>query len=159
VLITLQVSGDCNVTVSGNGARGNVVLESAVEASTNLDVTCSVSGGAPDCFDSGHADYAEWVAVGKPTCWCYTYHCDGDADGLKLGNKKDGYFQVENADMTMILNSWKLASGYDICADVTRSINGNKKDGYFRVENADMTVILNHWKNDGTLTGGCGGSL
>jgi hypothetical protein len=162
VLVEITVDADCNVTISGEADRGEVVNYEA-EAAVAIYTGCQVTLDGVECFDSGHAKYDEWVAVGKPECWCYTYQCNGDADGQVGGTAKDGYFQVENADMTILLGAWKKddpnLTGVDICADFNRSKDGTAKDGYFRVENADMTILLGNWKDDPNLTGGCGGSL
>ena len=162
-LCEITVDADCNLTIAEEDTfRGGIVLYNA-EGETGaslLGCNIEIVPAVVDCFDSGHADYGAWVTAGKPDCWCYEYQCEGDADGLQLGNPKDGYFYVENADLTLLLNSWKITSGVNVCADFTRSTDGNPKDGYFQVENADLTILLNHWKNDGTLVGGgsCGGT-
>ena len=71
-------ASDVNLTVAANPTRGNVVLESASPAATNLPVTVLL---AFDCYTG--PDYTEWVLVGKPASWCYPRQCHGDADGLE----------------------------------------------------------------------------
>ena len=149
---------DCNVSIAENSIRGGVVLVGGEASDPNL-TGCVVAAAPPDCFNSGHADYSEWQTVGEPDCWCYTYQCDGDVDGLELGDPKVGLFHVEYQDLTAVLGSWKQASGYDICADVSRSEDGDPKVGLFRVEYQDLTIVLNNWKKPtGELGGNCGGT-
>lgn len=50
-LCKVQVSADCNLTVAVNVSRGEVVMEGATQATTNLPQTAALSGGgccAPD---------------------------------------------------------------------------------------------------------------
>jgi hypothetical protein len=164
-LLELTIGGcdDVNVAIAENAIRGGIVLEDpSVDPDVVLNGTqVNLDSCYDGCFDQLHADFAEWQSVGEPDCWCYTYQCEGDADGLSTGTLKDGYFYVTNEDLTILLNAWKkdpLDPG-DICADFTRTIDGTLKDGYFRVENADLTVLLGHWKDDASLAGGCGGTM
>ena len=36
-----------------------------------------------DCFPSTHPDYATWISVGRPACWCYVRQCHGDTDNIQ----------------------------------------------------------------------------
>jgi hypothetical protein len=38
-----------------------------------------------DCFASTAIGYADWVAWGKPACWCFQRQCRGDINGIKSG--------------------------------------------------------------------------
>lgn len=88
VLIKLDLSGTgCNVTVSGNGTRGNVVDYDAAELVENEDLIYS-----PPCVMYGECftnlvplEYTNWTHHQKPPCWCFKRQCRGDIDGLKLG--------------------------------------------------------------------------
>jgi hypothetical protein len=113
-ILEFKVSGDCNVTISANTARGGVVLYSAVEASTNLDTSCSVMG--EDCLVVGQVIggvlitqdmFNLWVAKGKPCEWCYECHYRGDINGdciidstdlLGTGDGSDGWSYAWNTD-------------------------------------------------------------
>jgi hypothetical protein len=33
-----------------------------------------------ECFPSSHPDYANWVAAGRPDCWCCPAQCHGDSN-------------------------------------------------------------------------------
>jgi hypothetical protein len=160
--------GDTNVIIQENAKRGGIVMEDANgPSSTNLPVaSCTVTGG---CFDSDHPDFSAWEDVNTPDCWCYTYQCYGDADGLELGDIKAGYYYVEYQDLGILINSWKKnwgEAGFDICADFNRSKDGDIKAGYFRVEYLDLGILINNWKADGSAKGdvwkadpNCGGDL
>ncbi|MHC4498587.1 MAG: DUF7901 domain-containing protein, partial [Planctomycetota bacterium] len=39
----------------------------------------------PDCLSMTAPEYADWVALGKPDCWCYRWQCRGDIDGIQTG--------------------------------------------------------------------------
>jgi hypothetical protein len=86
-----------------------------------------------ECMDSGNAGYDEWLAEGKPNCWCYEFNCRGDADGIKVGDN-----WVNSADVTILraaLFQDPLPVG-GICAEFDRI-----KVGDNRVNAADVTVI------------------
>ncbi|MBN1795765.1 MAG: hypothetical protein JW804_03755 [Sedimentisphaerales bacterium] len=84
MLIRLQLSGgDCNVTVSGNAERGNVVNYDAKEAETVYGAPCFIE--QDECLvDDGGIEYDNWVFLGRPDCWCYPRQCRGDADGSPI---------------------------------------------------------------------------
>ena len=108
VLLKFNVSDtDCNVVIAGNGTRGNVVNYAAGEADV-VYTGCSV---APPCFPSGHPDYAEWVAVGYPDCWCNPRQCHGDAAGDVEGSDKLGWWYVGNNDLNELIPYWKVTEG------------------------------------------------
>ena len=160
VLLKFKVSGDCNVTITGNGARGNVVLENTEAASTNLPSACQVTIVPPDCFPIGHADYAKWVARGKPSCWCEVRQCKGDADGIKEGGSKTGYWYVGSGDLSILSAGWKIpeppkgsgilglsSSGVFLtCADFDHGKEGGSKTGYWYLGSADLSIMAGNWK-------------
>ncbi len=91
-IVDIGPGEDCNVTIAGNGARGNVVLENTDPAATNLPTICAVViPPEPECLKSSAPGYADWTGhpVGvawampwsNPDCWCYPRQCRGDADG------------------------------------------------------------------------------
>jgi hypothetical protein len=160
-LVSLKIggSGTVHVTISGNAARGNVVLETTAEADVNYTSGCDV---VFDCFPAG-PDYAGWVALGKPSCWCNAWgprQCYGDADGLKGGNSKTGYYYVGSSDLTVLAAGWKVpeppkGSGIKgrlsgivplVCADFAHDKGGNSKTGYYYLGSTDLTVLAAHWK-------------
>ncbi len=72
VLCTFIVSADCNVSVTADATRGNVVLEDTTEATFTGGVACW-----PE-----HEHF--W-----PECWDYTTQCHGDSDGSGSVNIAD----------------------------------------------------------------------
>lgn len=38
----------------------------------------------PECLSMGAYEYEDWVAWGRPRCWCYARQCRGDADGKPI---------------------------------------------------------------------------
>ena len=128
-LFKFTVSGATNVTIAANTTRGSCVLEDGSPANV-VAPGCSVGG---DCMATTNPAYADWVAEGKPDCWCYEFQCRGDADGITVGA-----FPVNSADVTAL----RAALFVDplpvdgICADFDHI-----KVGSFRVNSADVTVI------------------
>jgi hypothetical protein len=85
LLIRLQLSGgDCNVTVSGNAERGNVVNYDADEAETVYGGSCFIE--QDQCLiDDASTEYDNWEYWDYPPCWCFARQCRGDNTGTKLG--------------------------------------------------------------------------
>ncbi|MCD4831158.1 MAG: hypothetical protein K8R02_05035 [Anaerohalosphaeraceae bacterium] len=168
-------SNDVNIAVTEEDTyRGGIVLEDVSVPATNLTANLAISCGSGPCFDSGHPDYAAWLSAGSPDCWCYTYQCRGDADGVVEGDVKNGYHHVGAADLFILQGSWLVKEAPDgpgiasiaggICADFGRDLEGDVKNGYHHVGAADLFILQTNWlvKNppDGPgLTGGCGGTL
>lgn len=170
VLCTLVCSDNCLMSVTGNAIRGNVVLETAAEAALGLTQATDIAiGGLDECFPSDAAyagQYADWVAYGKPDCWCgkdtgvtsiaeenLGYQCDGDAAGDTQNPLLK--WRVSLSDLTMIINNWKQKiDTADPCADVAHdSQNPLLK---WRVSLSDLTVVINNWKKkDSQLPGDC----
>jgi hypothetical protein len=167
MLVKFRVSGDCNVAIAANAARGGVVLENPdIAADANFG-GCQVVAEV-ECFDSGHADYAEWVTVGRPTSWCYKYQCLGNASGEEQGDPKTGYYRVGNPDLNILLDGWQKEYLGDpeaqpwIAANISRELQGDPKTGYYRVGNADLNIMLEYWQvkvEDLPAEPDCGGDL
>lgn len=157
-LLSITVSAvPCTLTISGNGARGNVVLEDTAAADTNLPVVCELED-EPECYE-GRPDYAEWAAAGKPTCWCYPRQCHGDADGLKQGSAIAGYAYVSTNDLGVLVAGWNIkdppkgsgilnimvGSVQAACADFDHLRQGSAIAGYARVSTNDLGRLIQYW--------------
>jgi len=171
LLCKVTVTENCELCIAGNTTRGSVVLEDANEAATNLPVCISVT---LDCFPSDHPDYDEWVAVGKPDCWCYPRQCHGDADGGKEGSPKAGYWYVGAPDLSIFVTAYlvkeppkgpgiaSIPNG--ICCDFAHDQEGSPKAGYWRVGATDLSRFVAYYlvkeppKGPG-VPGDCGGTL
>jgi hypothetical protein len=75
---------------------------------TTADPVGAASGDSPEARSS--TTYANWLAAGKPTCWCYQGQCRGNADGLTAGNSKTGYYHVGAGDLNIIMGAWDLTT-------------------------------------------------
>jgi hypothetical protein len=151
--------GTSEICVTGNAIRGNVVLEDTTEV--EMPETCSAAPGDEECFPNDHPKYNEWVAVGKPPCWCLKRQCYGDADGHKEGSSKTGFFYSKYNDLAVLLAGWPIAEPtkgpgiatvtaglYNtpgICADFARDQEGSSKTGYFRVKYNDLGILVGSW--------------
>jgi hypothetical protein len=113
-----------------------------------------------ECFPHCHPDYDEWVLVGRPECWCYPRQCHGDADGLKEGSAKKGYYYVHFDDLNVLLAGWNTkeppfgpgiatVTGPNgepgICADFAHDKEGSSKKGYWRVHFNDLNILIASW--------------
>ncbi|UCG58406.1 MAG: tandem-95 repeat protein [Phycisphaerales bacterium] len=108
-----------------------------------------------ECLPDCHADYLEWVAVGKPACWCYQRQCHGDADGVSGGSTKSGVYYVGPADLNVVVSSWLLkepphGAGISsvpngICADFAHDAGGSTKSGLYRVGPTDLNILITNW--------------
>ena len=175
VTIVLTSDAGATVKITSNGLRGGMV--DAAGAEVALDELNFVIAPPSANFDSGHADYAEYLAAGSPACWEAKYQCYGDATGSEEGIVKTGIYSVSYADLTILVNNWQGTTGdtmaagdypADVCADFTRSEEGIVKTGIYRISYADLTILVNNWQGttgDGMGAGDtghpliCGGGL
>ncbi len=146
-LCTITCSETCLLTVTTNATRGNVVLEDASEASVDLtgatDVPVSI--GTTESYTGPQMD--EWVAVGKPDCWCASINprqCHGDADGAFQSTKN---YWVSTNDLDILIAAWnkplELLSGNQICADFDHLSQGEQK---YRVSTNDIDILVANWQ-------------
>lgn len=155
VLCTVTVTeGTTQVCATGNALRGNVVLEDAAEAT--LDLTDACAPLAVECLPSTRADYAMWVTLGKPDCWCTPYQCEGDADTVTSGFPFN--FRVFSGDLAILVANWrKKAAELDDtgkCADIDRADSGFPFK--FQIFSGDLAILVTNWrKKDADLTGNC----
>ena len=168
VLCTIVVTENCTVNIAGNAARcgeGSEPLGVVMENPDEVVIPTYIPGDVVlevDCFDSAHADYAEWVAVGKPESWCYIYQCYGDADGIRNGNPISGYARVMMADLNILIPAWKKPVGdpaENLAADFNRTLDGNPISGYSRVMMNDLNILITNWKDDAGISADCGGDI
>jgi len=87
------------------------------------------------CILSDCSDNADWVAWGKPSCWCNPRQCRGDIDGIK-----NGPFWVGIPDLNLLRAAFNkidldLPEG-GICADLDHIRNGP-----FRVGIPDLNIL------------------
>jgi hypothetical protein len=156
-LCKLTVSETCNMSVAENATRGGIVLtDPSVAPSVDLvggQVTCAV-----DCFPATNSTYNDWVAMGKPDCWCAPpfgsgYQCDGDADGAASVPLK---YRVYGDDLALVVANWKRKINdplLDPCADIDHKGSVPLK---YRVYGDDLQTVVNNWKKkDANLPGDC----
>jgi hypothetical protein len=160
-LAKLIIDKDCTLCVTANVSRAGatgVVMENPDEVVTvgylpSQCIEVNVPEVEDECY-KGMADYAQWEAAGKPTCWCYQRQCRGDADGLKQGSALAGYMYVGTDDLNILIDGWKILdppkgpglSGNQACADFDHARQGSALAGYMRVGTNDLNVLIAHWK-------------
>jgi len=101
-----------------------------------------------DCFPCTYSTYPDWLALGKPRCWCAPpagtgYQCDGDADGVTEGFFK---YRVYGKDINLVVGNWKRKVNdpqLDPCADID-----HKSEAFFkyRVYGKDLATVVTNWK-------------
>jgi hypothetical protein len=161
-LVELIIDKDCLLCISANVSRAGatgVVMENPDEVVTVNYPVCievNVPEGEVECYKNPlNADYAEWDAVGKPNCWCYTRQCHGDADNAMGGGPKTGYYAVGPGDLNILIAGWLvLEPGFGpgigsipngICADFAHDQGGGPKTGYYRVGPSDLNILIASW--------------
>jgi len=147
------------VTITKNQCRGGVVLTdpnlsvtvsapgccgTTTSTSTTTTTTTTTTTAGADCLIGGNAgtkEKSDWVAWGKPNCWCYCRQCRGDADGKKtLAN------WVAVSDLNLLLSAYGKNDAAlalvpnGICADFD-----HKKTLANRVAVSDLNILLTYY--------------
>lgn len=119
-----------------------VVIQAPVNGGNQVECGSAVDITICECY-CDQPDYAQWVAVGKPICWCWPYQCFGDADGSeegKYGTRIGGY------DNAILKDAWLKKTGEltgnDACADFDHSEEG--KYGT-RIGGYDNEILKDYW--------------
>jgi hypothetical protein len=148
---------DANVTelcITLNEVRGGIVLENAAQATADMSQAC-VGLGSPDCMPADNSAYNDWVALGKPDCWCSPYQCDGDVDGVDSGFP--ARYRVYLGDLNALVANWQKKANdatLDPCADIDHKDSGFP--ARYRVYLTDLNILVGNWqKKDAALPGDC----
>ena len=111
-----------------------------------------------DCFPSTYSTYSDWVALGRPICWCAKpkgsgYQCDGDAENVA---QEAAAHQVYINDLVCVIESWKKTvtdAGFNACCDFdhrAETVAGH------RVYINDLNILITNWKKTSAeLPGNC----
>jgi len=106
-----------------------------------------------DCFPRAYSTYNDWAKLGKPSCWCRPYQCDGDADDKTQGFQM---YRVMSNDLNVIAANWKRTIDdpkLNPCADIDHKSQGFQA---YRVMSNDLAVLVENWKKtDKDLPGNC----
>ena len=158
-LCVITCSEACNVTVTLNATRGNVVLEDATEAVVDLAGATLVPVGGAAVGSLVVPQNEEWLSMGQPACWLNARQCHGDADGQSQGPQK---FWVSTNDLDILIAAWnktyaEIASqtinGVPlICADFDHAAQENNK---FRVSTNDLDILIANWQLAGQPAADC----
>lgn len=162
-------NGDVIISINGQkvpNARKAIQVLSKARFASSLDIqfsrgpdtnTLSFKRVAPEldgCFAFTYSSFGDWVALGRPTCWCEPYQCDGDADGKTSGSPFN--WRIYGGDLNLILDNWKKKIDdptLNPCADID-----HKAETYenYRVYANDLSILLTAWKKkDAELAGDC----
>lgn len=146
-----NIGGSAQVCVEADALRGGIVGDNL--GTVDADDCDTIAAPQPtECVNSAAPFYADWVAFGKPACWCYAKNCKGDVDGKQQGNVIQGYANVYTDDLAVLLAAYgvreptkgpgiaSITNG--ICADFARNQQGNVIQGYTRVYTDDLAILL-----------------
>jgi hypothetical protein len=165
LLCSFYVSGDCNVAIANDAARGGVVMEDLDFAGSVDLIGCSVD--YDKCMSSAHPDYVQWGLVGEPNGWCASYiprQCHGDADGRSQG--KANYW-VSTWDLDVLVGAWNksyaLIAGQTVLTgggDNVPMINADfdhlpQGKGNYRVSTWDLDILVASWNQGGLPDPNC----
>jgi hypothetical protein len=139
-----HVFSGCKVEIKENTVRGGVVL-----TNPTIDPTVTIASPAYtfpslDCLVGGAVnptEKTEWIAWGKPGCWCYARQCRGDINGKLTAGK-----WVQAADLTAFRAAFgktdaELAAiPNGICSDLNHKATAGK-----RVQAADLTIFRTYF--------------
>lgn len=155
--LELAANGDADttVTITPEDTRGGIVMENVASA-TLVSSGCTVTF---DCFPQdgigGITAYNDWVAFGKPDCWCWTRQCHGDADNASEGSSYAGWIYVGANDLTVMSTAWLIKEPPKglgigtipgaICADFDHAKEGSSYAGWIRVGANDLTLMAQQW--------------
>jgi hypothetical protein len=157
-LFQFKVSGNCHVTIAGNSARGNVVLESTEEANDVTYTGCDIVKTV-DCYTG--PDVSEWEAVGKPDSWCYPRQCHGDADGIENSFGRGNLAWVSTEDVAILVQGFRAVysgspdlDGPDadsdpdtwIAADFDHTNNTFGRGNLARVSTEDVAILVANFR-------------
>jgi hypothetical protein len=107
-----------------------------------------------ECLIGGNAhanEHADWVAWGRPNCWCYQYQCRGDING-----KKNFGFRVQLLDLQALVAAYNkndtVLAGIPngICADIN-----HKKNFGFRVQLLDLQELVKYYNKSDAQVPSC----
>ena len=128
-------------------ANWNITLDSSdLAAGVQLILKPTSSCILSDC-----SDYADWVAWGKPVCWCYPRQCRGDSDGLKVGP-----YWVQMLDLNALVAAFNKTDSVletipnGICSDFD-----HMKVGPYRVQMLDLNIFTVYFNKIETLVPIC----
>jgi hypothetical protein len=151
--ILVEDGENYTVDVNENAIRGGIVMEDPNE---QVDVNLTPVALNFDCFPSDHDDFANWVAAGKPDCWCYDRQCHGDADDTSDGHEDPLVERwVIMADYSILVAGWQkkrsesTATPFSeyICADFGHDNDGHEDDLVKRwVTMDDYSILVGNWQ-------------
>jgi hypothetical protein len=162
-------NGDVIQAINGQkvpNARKAIQILRKAQAQSSLDIQLQrgrdsntlsftrVAAELDGCFAFTYSSFSDWVALGRPACWCEPYQCDGDADGKTAGFLLS--YRVYVGDLNLLLDNWKKKIDdptLNPCADIDHKAETLQK---YRVYTDDLAILLTAWKKKGAeLAGDC----
>jgi hypothetical protein len=133
-LITIQLkkgtAAQTTVTISGDTLRGPASGVVGSVLTSNLPITVRLDGDdcGLSCLKCTAPEYSDWIAWGRPACWCYERQCRGDTNGMSFLGRP-----VTLADLNLFKNlfnqteAWVKTVPDGICADLNHKPFSGKR--------------------------------
>ncbi len=146
--------------LSSTGAPPTWVWKEQFDQAGNSEDMSFMLFTEPGCFPSWYTTYDDWLALGKPSCWCSPpngsgYQCDGDTDGVTSGFPAN--YRIYLGDLNLLVSNWQRKIGdpaLDPCTDVDHRDSGFP--ARYRVYLNDLNILIGNWqKRDAELPGDC----
>jgi len=152
-------AAECNLTLAVNSTRGGVVDINGdpITPTFPTNGTCKVT--YLDCFPcwppfgaASLTQYAEWLTVFKPNCWCgqagvpvWNTQCKGDADNKTETFSKYRVYKSDYAKLALCWAKKETQMRFDpncICADFDHRYETFSK---YRVYKSDYARLAANW--------------
>jgi hypothetical protein len=159
-VFTVNYSGtsDTLVSIALDTLRGSIVGDDIGDVT--VQETQLVTFGGDPCRDkvlavdgaTAAALYDRYVAEGEdPSSWCWQYQCRGDADGLEETVFISGTFRTYQADLNLLIISWKLTpesepAAADPRADINHAEESVFISGTYSVYQQDLNELITNWQ-------------
>jgi hypothetical protein len=141
VYITAALVGEENkdATKPDSTSEPNLAQRFALDVRPDNNANITEVTDTNDCLSTSALEYSDWVAWGKPDCWCYARQCRGDIDGLKHGP-----FWVQVIDLDLFKACFNKTDDFlplgCICADLDHG-----RLGPFRVQIKDLDIFKRYF--------------
>jgi hypothetical protein len=156
--VNYNLTTETEVSIALDTLRGGIVGDDL--GTVDVQATQILAAGGDPCRDkvlavdgaTAAALYDRYVAEGEdPSSWCWQYQCRGDADGLEETVFISGTFRTYQADLNLLIISWKLTPESEpAAADPRADINHAEEtvfiSGTYSVYQQDLNELITNWQ-------------
>jgi hypothetical protein len=151
VYITAALFGETNmVAISPDStSKPNLIRAFASDVRPYNNVNMTEVTDTNDCLSTSAPEYSDWVAWGKPNCWCYARQCRGNIKGFKYGPFWVAVYDLDLFKAAFNKTDAQLPPGA-VCADLN-----HVKHGPFRVQVLDLDIFKTYFDKIESLVPEC----